>query len=1126
MSSGEGVFVLTGPARSGKTASAIDLYLRRIDEIGRPGCLLIVPNAPAVTQARATLLKRTGGVLIAPSVTTFARLAGGILASTGKSPATLSRPHRLMPLERIIAELHADGQFRAIGPLVDAPGLAGVLDASIAELKRAAVEPDALAKAIDRRSDRDADLLAVYRRYQQHLLDTGRFDVEGQMWLARDVLADDEEATIGYEGITAVAADGFTDFTPTQLEMLALLARRMSKVLITLPLVEDGRRSRLWFWTARTLERIRKALPSAHIITTDNEREPLRTLFDLTGQKPSHSNGWASGSSGADAADSFLSITVLEAPDIEAEVGAVARSVKADLVAGAEPGTIAVVARNLDAYAEPIERIFAAHSIGVAPRAVRLDTCGPVRYIVSLLALPGEYEFNDILAVIKNSYFRPSALGEFDAGTVAAAEMAIRAAGVLGGRESYGRAFARLARRARAAGDEFSAETIELGPLRLDAETIEKAAGMLEALMARLDGLSASAAEDEYIEAVRSLIDSLGIDAAAAQHEDDSLAAADLRALRAFDELLDDVSSAFSNQRSAFSKSKIKNQKSKIKWAEIISRAAAETLCPPARTEAAVTVLDVLDARAIRCRRLYLLGVHEKAFPQLSCDRCFITESDRAAWAGRGVVLDRRSDLIGREMLLFYLAATRADEALSVSYLSSDGTGGPGTFVEDLISAAGREGVDVTRKRIGPGQFVPPIDQIASPLDAFNVAISAAFDGGDEAKSLLGFSARNYGQLLRRASFGLVAAHRRWARGGPDEFDGRIDSPELLKMLAERIPEQWVFSAGQLNSYAACGWQFFARYLLGLSPLVAPEAQQSPRDRGLFCHAVLWRVMTALERRGGGAVHLAEIDPDELADALADACRAEKHRLADRAIYSQLWDAQTAYWQRMLGNYLSDQREQCRLLDARSLHFELGFGLGTPNRNVSQFGDPLPQRREEESDPASRPEPVELAAGEYRIRLRGRIDRVDQIASEGVRSLLAVDYKTGRMPTGKDIVAGLDLQLALYAKALEAMFDLPTGQAGMQCAGGVYHDLRENKHRYFTTFKMPRGKGLDYDEVLTGAMEAVGRYVQAMREGVFDAIPSGKCPDWCPYRRICHYSPARARQKVATSDLLGEVGDE
>ena len=1055
---GDGIVVLTGPACSGKTSAVIELYRRCDDCFSGPKCLLIVPNAPAVAQAKSLLLELTAGALIAPAVTTFAGLAGSILASSGRSPATLSRVQRMLLLERIITELHADGRFRALGPLVDTPGLAEVLDKSIAELKRAAVEPDMLEKAMGKASGKDADLLAVYRKYQQHLLDTELFDVEGQMWQARDVLADDNDTPLGYEGITSVAVDGFTDFTPTQLEMLALLGKRMKQVLITLPLVEDKSCSRLWFWTSRTLERIQKVMPDARVITTDNKHEPLRTLFDLTGQKPSHSNGWASG-------DSDFSITVLEAPDIEAEVRAVARAVKADLVAGAKSGTIAVVARNMETYTEPIERIFAAHSIGVRAKSVSLDACGPVRYIMSLLALPGEYEFHDVLTVIKNSYFRPSALGDFDAATVATAEMSIRTANVLGGRDSYAKAFARLVRRANNADD-------------VNAEDIEKAADMIETLMTCLDELSSAKDITQYVSGVRAIIERLEIPVASASYDNDSLVAADLRAMRAFDELLDDVSAAGPLAGEP---------------ADILARAASVSACPSARTHADVAVMDVLDARAVRFKHLYLLGVHEKSFPQLTFDRCFITESDRAAWGQAGVVLDKRSDLIGREMLLFYLSATRADETLSVSYLAGDageGSAARGVFVAELIASARRDQIAVAEKRIGPGQFVPPINQIATPFDAFNAAISAAFNGSDNAHELMAWAARNYGDIIRRASFGLVAAHRRWAQRPPDEFDGRINSPTLLKNLAERIPQQWIFSASELNSYAACGWGFFARYLLRLAPLAAPSAQLAPADRGIFCHAVLWRVMTNLAQNGDGTVNLAEIDPDELTRTLKQACLAEKNRLADSAIYSQLWDAQTAYWQRLMWNYLSDQQEAFRENSAHSLHFELGFGVA--------------RYRDEDTDPASRPEPVQLEAGEYQIRLRGKIDRVDMIAWKDAQATLAVDYKTGQLPAARDMVDYRDLQLALYAKALETMFDMP-------CAGGAYHDLRNNKHRYFATFKAKEG----YDELLAGAMEAIGLYVGAMRNGRFDAIPAGKCSKWCPYRQICQYSQARANRKVS-----------
>ena len=1111
-----GVTILTGPARCGKTTAVLELYRRRMDDLGRPGCLLIVPNAPGAARMRQRLLELSEtGVLIAPAVTTFAGLAAGILSAAGRPARILNTVHRRLLLWSIVNRLAAEGDLRALGPLTDAPGLVTALDASIAELKRAAVEPEALAKAIDPASGKDADLLSVYRRYQDHLRKAERFDVEGLMWLARDVLARDENTPLGYPAIAAVAVDGFTDFTPTQLEILSLLARRVESMLITLPFAAQPRRRRMWFWTERTLQRIRQAIAGSKVTAAEPGGDPFESLFDLPGGR----KGRARASEPAGAAPATggpaISVTILAAADVEAEVRAVARAVKADLAGGAEPGSIAVMARDLGGYEEPIRRIFAAHDVPVASRPTRLDACGVVRFILRLLSLPPEYAFHDLLAVIRNSYFRPGALGAgLDAATVATAEMAIRTANVLGGRTEYSRAFRRLADRARS-GEDFAEdeETVALGPLSADAGAIERAGAMLEALMSRLDRLAAADDVGAYVRAVRELIGELQIPAAvverlgisdeapAAGVEDDSSVAADLRALWAFDELLEDLTEArlFPAGRSR-----------PEELTELVSRLTEAAVCPPARGESLAEVVDVLDGRSLRFRRVYLLGVNERAFPRLAQETCFIAESDRLAWAARGLALDRRSDLIAREMLLFYLAATRADEALTVSFLTAEASGRPhaaSTFVEELASAGERQGAPCRRERIGPGEFVPPPDELSSPADAFNAAIFAAFSeqAGREYRpaALLGWAGRHRPEWLRRASFGIFAADRRWRAGEVDAFDGRLDDPKLLVSLGERIPAKWTFSASQLNSYAQCPWQFFARHLLHLEPLVEPEARMTPAAMGSFCHAVLWRVMTTLRKRAGGPVKLAETDEGELRALLAEAVEAERRRLADRAMYSALWDVQTGFWREMLWAYLADQRQAAP--PAEAVCFELGFGLT--------------RRRAGRMDPASRPEPVELDAGGERIRLEGKIDRVDQLAPDA--ALLAVDYKSGRLPASKDILSGRDLQLALYAKALEAIFDRP-------CAGGAYHDLRENKHRQVSRLKVPRG-ATSYEELSAFAMNAVGRYVQGMRSGRFDVFPAHDCPKWCPYRQICHYAEHRARSKTggsAPGESESEAGHE
>ena len=1085
-----GVFVLTGPARSGKTVTVLEVYRRHLDEMGRPRCLLIVPNAPTAGWLRRRLLEQSpGGVLIAPAVTTFAALAGSILAAAGRPAQTLSGVQRRLMLEGIVRELHRAGRLRALGPIADTPGLVRALDQAISELKRAAVEPDALAAAVAGRSDKDADLLAVYRRYQELLLRTGRFDPEGQMWLARDLLAERPDAPLGYDEPTCLAVDGFTDFTPTELSILASLSRRLGRTIITLPLGDDPGRERLWFWTRRTLGRLEEAVGAIRRVRADPAVETWPGLFDLSADRARGGCGMGEG----------FSLNVLEAADLEAEVRAVARAVKADLLAGAAGGSVAVVVRDLEGYVEPIERVFRSHGIPVAARPRRLVEAGVVRFVLRLLSLPPRYEFHDVLSVIKSSYFRPGALGaDFDAAVVATAEMAARRANVLGGRESYGRAFARLARRARMQEeDDSDDEPMELGPLRADPEAIERAGAMLEALFERLERLGGAGDAGAYAEAVRRLVRELEVEAAAAESDDEDLAAADLRALRAFEQVLDDLAAveppvgAGAEELSA-----------------ALARAAASASSPAARGEAVVIVLDALDARAIRFEKVYLLGVNERAFPRLGQERCFIDESDRSAWARRGVRLDRRRDLLAREMLLFYLAVTRAERSLTVSHLSADAKGtphGPSVFLEDLLAAAGDGGIEVRRRRIGPGQFVPAAEEIACASDALNAAVEAAFHDEGEARGLLGWVRRNCPERLLRAAFGTLAGERRWRRGGVDAYDGRIDEPRLRRELERRMGGEWTFTASALNAYARCRWQFFAQYLLGLEPLVEPERRLTPAAVGTFCHAVLWRVMTALRDRCGGPVALSEVGEEELLEELRRAVAAERERLDPAAVHALLWDVQVRFWEGLLAGYLLRQHQDPgEVGPARSEYFELGFGVD-PRRHGSRL------------DPASRDEPVELTVGAQKMRLAGKIDRVDVLGPEGPGPLLVVDYKTGRLPTAGDIATGRDLQLALYARAVEVLLD-------RRCAGGAYHDVRRGDRRYLAAFKVPRARGeesVDYEQMLSDLMDAVGRYVRDMRRGRFDALPASPCPSWCPYRQICHYSEHRAERKSA-----GEGDDE
>ncbi|MCY2931051.1 MAG: PD-(D/E)XK nuclease family protein, partial [Planctomycetota bacterium] len=577
-------------------------------------------------------------------------------------------------------------------------------------------------------------------------------------------------------------------------------------------------------------------------------------------------------------------------------------------------------ARSMDAYRPTIERLFAAADIPVAPAATPLPQEPVVRFLLDAAALPGEFAFRDVLRVIKSSYFLPESLGEFDATTVAAAEMIIRQGNVLSGRDSYAHAARRLARpRQQEADDDEASAT---GTAAFSPETLAAAGAMLAGLF---DAADKAADPPGLLELMRAL----QLPRAACRHDRPERIARDLRALAALEDALADLPPPWPTMP-------------RLREA-LGALSGARALSP-----SPVQLVDVLEARPLRARHVFLLGVGEGQFPPRFSDSAVLGEAQRIAWASRGVTLDSRGDLATREMLLFYLAVSRADESLTVSYLEPEGGGlGASHFLESLTERiAGPEKPPFHRVR--PGWPVPTgadgrLDesQIVSPREAVLAAAAGVFSrdfhGG---KAALAWSAMNAREELTRAAMGIFARDRRWRRGGADAFDGRLDREDLLAALAGRFGPEHVFSASGLSLLASCPWSFFARYVLALEPLVQPERQLEAQSRGIFVHDVLFHALSSLA--GAGGVDLAAVSAEECGAALERAVAEQAARVESRRPpYPGLWRVQLEQMRRELADFLTAQRASA--LPGRCLHFELAFGP-----------DDHPEGGR---DPASTPEP-------------------------------------------------------------------------------------------------------------------------------------------------------------------------
>ncbi|HDZ44792.1 MAG TPA: hypothetical protein ENH80_12725, partial [Phycisphaerae bacterium] len=774
-----GTVVVTGPAASGKTAAALDLYRSAASADGRSRAMMIVPNAPTAAYVRRRLLAESAaGVVVAPQVLTFTALARRIVCDDPDQPAatTLTAFRRQLLLRRIIDELHAKGDLDGFRSVVDTRGLVTAVDAAIAELKRAAVEPDQLAAVIGNDPAKRA-LRAVYQRYQQQLHAANAYDLEGQMWLARDRLADwagRDRRPPALADLAVVAVDGFTDFTPTQLDILRLLSGWADHLLVTLPHVKGGH-ERLWHWTGRTLERLRNAF-GEELSVIPIDLPPRGGVAGLWDRVFEHDPGDL---------DLPADISLIVAAGVEQEIAAAAASIKR-LLLGRRAGSIAVLTRSLAAYRPAIQRIFADADIPIAEAPVAITETPAVRFLLAAATIAPQLDSEAVLAVIGNSYFRPGALGDFDGRTVATAQALIREGNVLSSAKAYADAAERFARRARQnVPDDNDDESLQPSALLASPDGIEQAAEMLQRLF------------DLPTDDLPALAEALELPRAICQQGDAPGIARDLRALAAMESALGQLPDPAPLQH--------------------IRDALAVVQCPPARTESLVDVLDALDARAVRYDHVFLLGLTEGQFPRRFVDSPLLSDRDRQAFSSRGIQIDLRDDLTAREMLLFYLAVSRCDGAMTLGTLESDAAGKPSAaspFLLALTRPIGGLG-DVPTETAPLGRIAPPPEAIVSPREAVNRAWCDLFDAGSPAPNrAMAWAARQAPAAVGRTAMGLWARSRRMRAGPCDSFDGRISDSDLLAGLRSHYPAEAIFSASQLEQYAGCPWRYFAAYVL------------------------------------------------------------------------------------------------------------------------------------------------------------------------------------------------------------------------------------------------------------------------------------------------------------------------
>ncbi len=1190
------VTILCGPARSGKTERLLTRYRAALG--GRPpgSALWLAPTWRAADEIRRRLLDGTLPGCFLPGVMTFEKFAEAVLHAAELPVRPMTRLMKRELVRQIISEQSSRGRLGHFQSIAKTAGLVDLVCEFISELKRLEIWPDEFRRACQARglADKDTELSEIYDVYQNALREHGLFDAEGRFWSARDVLARGEgglgtsvpsgvgsrqsavgsqesrspQSTINNQQPTIpvpsplspllsppalLVADGFTDFTRTQHEILEILAGRVEEMFVTLPLEAEPRRGDLFAKPLKTLGELRRRHPGATVEQLARTTEPdwpalahlERTVFENP-RKRSEKRGL-----GTSVPSKTANIEILAAARRLGEIEMIARRIKRLLVDGdARPGDIAVVFRSPQDSAELVDEVFGRLGIPFKQESGKtLDRSPALRPLIALLQLDlDDWPFDRLLAVLGSNYFQP-AWPEWCDGDRAAVERTIRRLQVPRKRESLIEQLgddgcaANVARRLAAAFDALPprATLPEWGKAwrRLAGET-----GLVRAIY---DNNDAKDNPSPQIAGSQRLPECARVGgclpgAVSSRLFDDSDHHAWERLMKALAE--DDALAAWLKRRPP----------------ELERPAAVEALLDILRSDCVgssgdeagyVRVLSAESVRSLQIPCLFLAGLSEKAFPAPDREDRLYSEADYVRLIDAGLPLVARNERTREEMLLFYEAATRATKRLYLSYPALDEAAQPlfpSPFLSEVEDAFGKGAIPRTeQKDLSPipredelfCQFDFRVKAVATALDG-NVALLAGMMGGEErgegrglgtsvpsqvgsGQSAVGSGKSHHQQSaisnqqstipllsplppLPFLAAGLEVIYQRQDRDGFGPVEGILQSAAARAALARQFDPQHTFSATDLERYAACPFRFFLERILKIEPLEDLALEFDVLERGRVVHEVLSRFHQSVNDRLGRPGSPLELDEAEFQSLLDAAIQESLPAEPRNPVQAALREVD----RRLVVEWLSHYREQVEKYDAQWKGFS---GPMAPALFEVSFG-------RSDAVPPSTVQPLECAGQRDAVRISGRIDRIDTGVFAGRCVFNVLDYKTGRSIrlTPESIAAGTTLQLPLYAIAA---MELILGDRDAYPWRAGYWYLRDDGFKPKQALKMYDGIDgrieLDrqWEEIRAGLRETVTGLVRSMRAGQFPVCSSDEhCTGHCPFRTVCRINQVRSLEKT------------
>jgi ATP-dependent helicase/DNAse subunit B len=517
-----------------------------------------------------------------------------------------------------------------------------------------------------------------------------------------------------------------------------------------------------------------------------------------------------------------------------------------------------------------------------------------------------------------------------------------------------------------------------------------------------------------------------------------------------------------------------------------------------------VQIMPRLEIQSQECDYLFIGGLVEGNFPRHFRRDIFFNDQERQQMG-----LTASEDVLAQDRFLLYqLLSSNAQQIyLTCPKFSGDIELLPSTFLASLRDTGQLNETDQTVS-----------ETFILTGSSFSEYLSSRIKSGLDFQHLRWFKdwlSINSIPAAEHWLAGVETGYKKLNRNTRNRYEGNLEENPVVAQNLRQAFGAKPFSITALESYAFCPMQYFLNRILKLEEEEELEAGITAMEKGLLVHRILFRFYSELTIKNAAA------NPRDHYNLLVRIAGEEFDKLPYSGL---LWSLEKevyfgragvpGLWEKFI------DLETAEIADSgfQPAHFEVAFGRAGSGRY---------------QDPFSSPQPILIQGHGKKVKLIGKIDRVD---IHQRKHLLVFDYKISSTVSNikiDDLYRGYSLQLPVYLYAIGQL--LPQGSP----AAAGYYQVRDADHcqRYIVfadTSRQPdllgkkkvktvlplkiEGQEITLRNLIDRSLNFVIEYTDNINRGKFyhtSRPEDERCRSYCPYNKICRKDVAKLKSMAA-----------